>query len=267
MYFYKIRLRILLCCVVYLLLRSLASAAPIKRSAGEQLFTIHCAVCHGQKGEGGKGPTLAVPRLVRAPTFKSLIEVMRDGIPGTEMPDSGLEEAKIRQIAVYVRQLGRQPGGPVTGDPRAGEQLYWGKGRCSACHVLNGRGTPIGPALSDVGARRGAPYLRTSLIDPEADVPKGEQPYREEISIPTNFLQVEVRTKDGRDIFGVRVNEDTFSIQIRDLSGHTYSLFKSELIHIEKQWGKSLMPGYSNTFSKRELNDIVAFLTLLRGQQ
>jgi cytochrome c oxidase cbb3-type subunit III len=183
------------------------------------------------------------------------------------MPERGLGEVQIRQLAAYVRQLGRQQTGLVTGDRRAGEQLYWGKGSCSTCHVLKGQGTPIGPELTEIGSRRGASYLRDSLVDPEADVPKSNSLYRAEVSIPTNFLQIEVRVKDGRTIFGVRVNEDTFSIQVRDLSGHTYSFLKSELVQVEKQWGKSLMPGYGNTFSKQELNDIVAFLASLRGQQ
>jgi len=254
-------------CIVCPLLRSFAATTPLQQSAGERLFTIHCAVCHGRKGQGGKGPALAVLKLVRASTYDSLIEIMSTGIPGTEMPASGLKDAQIRQLATYVRQLGRQPVGPVIGDRRNGEQLYWGKGGCSRCHVLKGQGTAIGPDLTVVGARRRAQYLRTSLLDPEATVPKDSLRYRSEISIPNNFLQVKVQTKDGRNIFGVRVNEDTFSIQVRDLSGNTYSFLKSELIQVEKQWGKSPMPNYGDIFSKRELNDVVAFLASLRGRQ
>jgi cytochrome c oxidase cbb3-type subunit III len=209
MHFYRIYFRFTFFCVACLLSRSLVAATPIRQSPGKRLFTIHCAVCHGPTGEGGKGPTLAVPRLVRASTYKSLVEIIRDGIPGTEMPESGLGEAQIRQLAAYVRQLSWQPVGPVIGDRRAGEQLNWGRGSCSTCHVLRGQGTPIGPELTEIGSRRGASYLRESLIDPEADIPKSTSLYRAEVSIPTNFLQVEVRVQDGRNIFGVRVNEDT----------------------------------------------------------
>lgn len=254
MYWYKLGRYLILCCGVYFPLQSVIAAPPLKPSAGERLFTIHCAVCHGRKGQGGTGPSLARADLVRATTYKSLIEVITDGIPGTEMEESGLEDAEIRQLALYIRQLGRQPVEPVSGNRRIGEQLYWDKGGCSGCHILKGQGTAVGPDLTDVGSRRGASYLRTFLIDPG-------------MNTPASFLQVRLRTKDGRNIFGVRVNEDTFSIQIRDVSGRTYSFFKSELVELDKQRGKSPMPSYRDTLSKKELDDMVAFLASLRGER
>jgi cytochrome c oxidase cbb3-type subunit 3 len=246
---------------------SLTTAAPMDQASGQRLFAVRCSLCHGKKGEGGRGPGLAVPKFVRASTDKSLIEIIRDGIPGTEMQESGLDVAQIKQIIAYIRQVGRRSAGPVPGNRRIGEQLYWGKGGCKQCHVLKGQGTAIGPDLTDIGAHRGVSYLRTSLTDPEADVPKGVVRYRTEINIPTNFLQVHVRSRDGQNIFGVRVNEDTFSIQVRDLSGHTYSFFKAELAELDKQWGKSPMPSYRGIFSKEELDDMTAFLASLRGNQ
>jgi hypothetical protein len=98
------------------------------------------------------------------------------------------------------------------------------------------------------------PYLREALLDPEAAVPDG-------------FLQVRLVTQDGRRITGVRVNEDTFSIQIRDLSDNFHSFFKSELAELDKQQGKSPMPSYKGVFSSGELDDLVAYLDSLRGNQ
>jgi mono/diheme cytochrome c family protein len=33
---------------------------------GEKLFQVHCARCHGAKGEGSRGPALNRPKLPRA---------------------------------------------------------------------------------------------------------------------------------------------------------------------------------------------------------
>ena len=44
---------------------------------------------------------------------------------------------------------------------------------------------------------------------------------------PRDFLQVSLVTKDGQKLTGVRVNEDSFSIQIRDLSNQFHSFWKS----------------------------------------
>ena len=234
---------------------------------GERLFQIHCAACHGPKGEGGSGPTLAVPKLVRAPTEELLVKVITEGIPGSEMPLSKLNSDQIRQIASWVRQLGQLPAEQVQGNAQRGERLFFTKGACNQCHTIKGRGGASGPDLNEIGLRRGSTHLRTSLTDPEADVAKGYSTYRSDASIPENFLQVRVVTKDGRRITGVRINEDTFSIQLRDSSDRIHSFLKSELTELNKDWGRSPMPSYRDVFSKEELDDIVAFLTSLRGDK
>src|SRR6476620_9381524 len=66
---------------------------------GQKLFETHCAVCHGPKGEGGKGPTLAQPKLPRAADDESLQRIMKQGIDGTEMPRARMESAEVAQVA------------------------------------------------------------------------------------------------------------------------------------------------------------------------
>jgi putative heme-binding domain-containing protein len=225
--------------------------ADLKR--GEQLFLGQCGRCHGPKGEGGLGAILAQPRLRRAPDEESLFRVIRDGIRGTEMPAaSTLSSREVWQIGGYVRSLGQVPVEKVAGDAQRGREVYRTKGNCARCHVVNGQGENVGPELSDVGARRSAAYLRASLLEPEA-------------AVPDRFLQVRLVTKDGRRITGVRRAEDTFTIQLTDLTGRTYSFFKSDLTDLEKDFGKSPMPGYQRTLTASELNDLVAYLVSLRG--
>jgi mono/diheme cytochrome c family protein len=66
---------------------------------------------------------------------------------------------------------------------------------------------------------------------------------------------------------GIRVNEDTFSIQVRDQAGKFYSLRKADLELLEKQTGKSLMPSFSTRLTQAELTDLVAYLASLQGEQ
>ena len=56
---------------------------------GEKLFQVHCALCHGPKGEGGRGPMLTRAKLRRAPDDAALLRILEDGIRGTEMPGAG----------------------------------------------------------------------------------------------------------------------------------------------------------------------------------
>lgn len=233
--------------------------------AGGRLFRIHCAPCHGPQGQGGVGPSLATARLTLAPTDKALIDIITHGIKGTQMPKSQLPPEEIRQVAAWVRHLGKIDLGKTTGDPARGRELYFARGDCVQCHSINGRGGAIGPDLTDVGQRRDAAYLQRALTDPSADVPKSYGAYRNDISLPANFLVVRAVTKDGRIFTGVRINEDTFSIQFRDLHNQVHSFFKSELAELDKEWGQTPMPAYGARFSPAELDDLVAFLSSLRG--
>ena len=63
----------------------------------------------------------------------------------------------------------------------------------------------------------------------------------------------------------MRLAEDTFTIQLVDLTGRTYSFFKQELTDIKKDFDKSPMPGYRDVLSQSELDDLVAYLVSLRG--
>jgi cytochrome c oxidase cbb3-type subunit III len=239
------------------------SAADVAR--GERLFARSCAGCHGPAGEGGKGPSLAVPQLYRATDRETLATVIRRGIEGTEMPSTRLADEDARVLADFVLQLGRRPREPLPGDPQRGAELYRASGGCAVCHAIRGQGGTFGPDLTDIGRRRGAAHLRESLLEPAANVFQGSSIYRSNISITENFLHVRVTTRDGRPLQGVRVNEDTFSLQIRDVTGNLHSLLKSELVQVQKDWGVSPMPAYGQVFSTQQVDDVVAFLLTLGG--
>ena len=64
---------------------------------------------------------------------------------------------------------------------------------------------------------------------------------------------------------GVRMNEDSFSIQVLDDSGRAHSFWKSEVTRIDKQRGKSPMPSYQGKLNPKELADLVSYLVTLKG--
>lgn len=219
---------------------------------GEKLFEVQCARCHGPKGAGARGPVLTRAKLSRAPDDAALIKILDEGIRGTEMPGAGaMSDREVRQTAAYVRSLGKVALKPVPGDAARGAEIYRGKGNCSSCHSIHGEGGVAGPDLSSIGESRSAAYLHESLINPGAAVPEG-------------YLLVTVVPKNGERVTGVRANEDSFSIQIRDSVGRSYSFWKSDLAQVDKQPGKSLMPSYQGQVSDGELTDLVAYLASLK---
>jgi cytochrome c oxidase cbb3-type subunit III len=222
-------------------------------AAGRKLFELHCAVCHGIEGRGGgRGPNLNRVHLEHAPddaTLKSLIE---DGIQ-PEMPGAWyMSEKDMKNVVAYVRSFSTMPAEPVPGDAARGARVY-AKGGCANCHIVAGEGMGFGPELTEVGARRSVEYLRECLVKPSSNLPDG-------------FLLVQATSASGETVGGIRVNEDTFSIQIKDSSGRFHSLRKQELKELRKMRGETPMPSYEQIFSAAELQDLVAYLASLRGK-
>lgn len=222
---------------------------------GKRLFVGHCAYCHAMGGTGDRGPSLTRPELLRAPDNQALFKLIQNGIDGSEMPAAWqMTDHEVWQVAGYVRSLGKVTPQPIPGDAAMGKSLFEGKAACASCHIVEGRGRGLGPDLSNVGARRSPAFLRKALTDPGSALPEG-------------FLMVRVVTDDGRSIEGIRLNEDTFTIQVRDLGGRLYSLRKSTLTGLQKEFGKSPMPSYKSMLNGSEMDDLVSYLASLRGRR
>jgi cytochrome c oxidase cbb3-type subunit III len=255
----------LIACVALLAGVAAEAQAPSARpdsellTLGQRLFEGHCARCHGLKGAGGSGPSLDHVRLRRAPDDAALSTLLRNGIPGTEMMWTGqMDEREIRQIVAYVRSLGRTEAVPLPGDAAKGRAVYE-KSDCAKCHAIKRQGESVGPDLTDVGARRGAARLRQILLDPGSAKFIDRSGY-------LAFLIVQVATSDGRIVRGLRVNEDTFTLQIRDSDNHLHSFLKAELMELKREPNASVMPSYANVLSAPEIDDLIAFLAGLRGE-
>lgn len=229
---------------------------------GQGLFQVHCARCHGMLGEGGEGPSLKRPRLTHAPDDLALYSVISQGIPGTGMPATWAPRPRdLWKVAAYVQSLGRLAVEEMPGDPLAGKLVYESKGNCASCHILDGVGRAVGPELSEVGLRRNLDYLQRAITNPDAEQPKIADPIRGTLNA---FLTVRVVSERGT-FEGLRINENEFSVQMRDLAGNVYSFDKSRLISYEKDFGHSLMPGYEATLNDADVNNLVSYLMSLKG--
>ena len=240
-----------------------ANAADIE--GGKQLFNGMCVECHGAGGAGADAPSLNRARLMHAPTDAALINILTNGISNTNMPRiRRFTDTEMRQLVAYIRSLGKGTEVKAPGNVANGAGIYKNLG-CAGCHIVNGQGGTLGPDLSDIGFLRGAAYLRESVVDPSAALPKGV------MQIPSRgyaeYLPLRIVTKQGGEVRGIRVNEDAFTIQVRDQAGKFYSLRKADLELLEKQMGKSMMPSFANRLAANELTDLVAYLSDLRSAQ
>lgn len=222
---------------------SSVSADP---AAGKPVFERHCAPCHGMSGNGGRGPRLNRSYLPHAPDDTELRSVITNGIP-PGMPDASyLSDGEIANVAAHIRSLAKQPGEIVTGNPNRGATIYARSG-CSACHMRNGNGVGFGPDLTQIGEARSAAFVKRVLNNPASELPDG-------------FLMVVAVTADGQPVAGIRLNEDTFSIQIKNRSGHIFSFHKRDLRSLQRLTGQTPMPSFAKSLSPKEFDDLVSFL-------
>jgi cytochrome c oxidase cbb3-type subunit 3 len=225
---------------------------------GRRTFESRCAQCHGLDGRGGeRAPNIATRATVQREPDAWIFRIIHDGVPETGMPSfAALDAARINALVKYLRVLqGQTKTARVAGDPRNGKTLFFGRAKCSECHLIGGQGGFIAADLSTFGRTHSADELREAITNPNKS---GETPAG--IAVLT--------TRDGQKYSGVVRNEDNFSLQLQAVDGSFHLFLKPDLESIARQ-PESLMPAnYGSTLSHAELDDLTSFvMTAANGRK
>ncbi len=113
-------------------------------ASGAALYQQTCQSCHGGEARGDRAPALATGTFRHGGEDSDLFQNIRNGIPGTQMPAfPALSTDNLWRIISYLRSLSGNnavANESVVGDAAAGEEIFRGKGGCTQCHEVNGRG-------------------------------------------------------------------------------------------------------------------------------
>jgi putative heme-binding domain-containing protein len=261
-------------CVVFFVLITFARAQttnplagnPQAAKAGASEFRINCALCHGLGARGGgRGPDLTRAQKKYAHNDADMFQIISNGISGTAMPANGtngqgvgMTDHEIWQIITYIRSIEVKAPAKPLGDPAHGKQLFYGDANCSLCHMVEGKGGRLGPDLSGVGGSRTHEAIIDSVRHPSHHLAWGLTESTKEF--PQEYETITVVTGDGKEIKGVALNEDNFSVQLMDADEHIHLLDKSTLRSFQKS-RESMMPRYDESFlSDKDLEDIISYL-------
>jgi putative heme-binding domain-containing protein len=241
----------------------IANPTPADLERGKRTFETTCSTCHGLDGGGAMGPNIqGIPFRLGADAVTSII---KNGMSGGMPPFSAqLDSTQIQQIVGYLLTLSHKDTGTVTGDAAKGKGVYDSSG-CAGCHIVSGLGSGIGPELTKVGQLRGPGYLRNAVLYPGTDLPQARS-FLESGGL-LDYLFIHAVTKDGHAFNGTRVVEDSFRIVIKDARGEFHSFQKAALKELKKESGKSTMPSMKGKLSDAQVNDLVAYLAGLKGDQ
>ena len=211
-----------------------------------------CSSDLGATGDGVGGVNLRSGKFRRATTDRELTTIINTGITGTAMPGFKFNATEVEGLIAYLRNMNSLDLSSIKpGDAQRGKAIFEGKGACLTCHRVRGKGSYVGPNLSDIGSVRGAGALERSLIDPTSGLMPINRPVR-------------AVKKDGTVITGRRVNEDTYSVQLMDTQGRLVSLMKADLRDYQIST-KASMPSYKKELQATELADVMAYLLSLKG--
>jgi mono/diheme cytochrome c family protein len=245
--------------------------------AGRALYEGNCGRCHNDDGAGVTGVEL-FKQIRRAISDEDIAKLIQAGIPGTSMPPHQFTTQQAMNVVAYLRSMvGASPaantaantgrGSGLVGDVARGKTIFEGNGGCVSCHTVDGTGGKSGPDLGPPAPRAGGPgggrggrgglpptpaALERSILEPDADV-----------AVPYRVFQVV--TKSGQTTRGTLLNQDTFSIQMRDQAGELRAFQKSDLK--DHGFQPSPMPSYRGRLAPQEVADVVAYLLSLRGQR
>ncbi len=156
---------------------------------GAQLYGMNCAYCHGAGGQGGRATALTGPNVI-ALSDQDLIGIVHNGEAAQGMPafphlDDDETQALVRYLRTVQGVTGAATVAQLPGDPNAGRELFFGKGQCSTCHMIDGQGGFMAPELTAYAQYRTAGDIVQAIVNPDANL------------APTSRV-AEVRTRGGQ---------------------------------------------------------------------
>jgi len=227
-------------------------ASPEVATAGRELYNQNCTNCHGLDGTAGdRAPALAAQRRYIRTDDQDLFDAITKGIPGTGMPPVELGADDSWRIVAFIRSLRASAADfPPDGDVAQGEAIYNGKGECSTCHTIGGRGGLIGPDLTNLGAQSTVRRIREALTVAKPHPPAGYRP-------------VTIHLKNGSTVRGVLKNENNFSFQLLGTDDQLHLLSSNEIARMDRD-DASLMPSdFDKRLTAGELTNLIAYLSRL----
>jgi putative heme-binding domain-containing protein len=228
--------------------KSTAHAETPDIQNAKSIFAATCSGCHGLDGTG----TQRAPNIVSNPQVEKLSpeelhRIISHGVPGAGMPAfESLGNPTITSLVSYLRSLqGNSRATSLPGDPKRGEELFFGSGQCGSCHMVAGRGGFIGPELTSYGQIHTAEKIKQAINDPA-----------QRDSIRKVITAV---TSEG-EFRGVVLNEDNFSLQLQSLDGAFHFFSKSDLKAIHTEQGSIMPSDYEFKLTAAQLDDVVSYL-------
>lgn len=171
-----------------------------------------------------------------------------------------VNETKSENLMARVTAL--RPAGTTTeafsetlygGDARAGWWIFMSNStaQCVRCHAVRGEGGTVGPDLSAISNVLTREQLLEALIEPSARLAPG-------------YGSVTLTLDDGQSVSGILMQETKQELLIKTSDAEPLRVPVSRITKRDNV--PSGMPPMGTLLSKREIRDIIEFLSMLKGE-
>jgi putative heme-binding domain-containing protein len=179
---------------------------------------------------------------------------LAEAIDSTRSPDL---MAKYKQLNANLSPdtlTAAYAGSLLGGDPDKGRRIFYSNqsAQCIRCHSYNDRGGNAGPRLNGVAARLTRPQLLEALINPSARLAPG-------------FGTVTLQLKNGKTVSGILNGENNSSITLKSGDEKNEVIPKNQIA--KRTNSPSSMPEMKFILSKKEIRDVVSFLSELKDDK
>jgi quinoprotein glucose dehydrogenase len=138
------------------------------------------------------------------------------------------------------------------GNAVAGRKVFFEKAEasCLRCHKVNGEGGEAGPDISHIASKVDRDYLLESIVNPGAKIAAG-------------YESVFIDMKNGQTYAGILKNETETEVTVLSPEDGLVTLAKDK---IDKREGgiSGMQAGIADLITRRELRDVVEYLTTLK---
>jgi putative heme-binding domain-containing protein len=244
-------LTFLLAASVTPLLAQASSSDSSSKIQAKKIYAVQCALCHGAEAQGGEyGPVLAGNSDLRGKSIPWLSDVIKNGIPSGGMPAFNFSSGELDALAGWIQSMNvPATENSMPGDRAAGEQYFFGAGKCATCHMVAGRGSTFGPDISSLASERTVPEIRASLAEPSAHVTPG-------------YESVTVELRNGQTLHGFARSQSNFELTLQDADGKFIRLLQNQIKSIRKDSHSSMQPVRA---TPGEMENLMAYLGGLTG--
>ncbi len=187
------------------------------------------------------------------PVYRSAVAAGEVVLGGNKLGGSGGEsmyQIFLTKTGLRKSNIAAATNATPKANPKHGEEIFFGRGTCFACHKVHGKGVVLGPDLVGINKRQDLNYVIKSILEPDAYIVEG-------------FQQTSLKLKDGRELFGMIQEETAQIVEIYLPNGKRVVVQAGEIVKRSDAKHSGMPSSFAYTLSPQDVADLSVWIMTL----